>query len=175
MIADDARVAIWGQLVAEGKVEQLFYFGGIKTPEDFLASIKGVNLHVCVVVENETNQVRAIIWLINISGGTAFVHYALIGPFQLAVLRAAVASWCSLRRPDGRPVLRVLLGITPEDLRDALRVIRIMGFASLGTLPSYCRGQGGQGRCEAVPSHYECEKHRQRLPAWGSAARHGDD
>ena len=160
VIGDDALVAIWGRLLAEGKVEQLFYFGGINTPEDFLGYVKGVNLHVCVVAENETNQVRGIIWLTNISGGTAFVHYAAIGPFRRGGGRAAVDYWCSLRRQDGQPVLHVLLGITPEYHRDALRVIRIMGFASLGTIPSYCRGQGGQGRCGAVLSHYECAKHR---------------
>jgi hypothetical protein len=159
-LGDDALVAIWGRLVAEGKVEQLFYFGGINSPEEFLAYIKATNLHVCVVVENATKQVRAIIWLTNISAGTAFAHYATFGGFSRGVGGAALDYWCGLRRPDGQPVLHVLLGITPEYHRDALRVIRIMGFTSLGTIPSYCRGQGGQGRCGAVLSHYECAKHR---------------
>jgi hypothetical protein len=70
VLGDDVIVTIWNRLLAEGKVEQLFYFSAINTPEDFLAYIKAANLHVCVVVENKTNQVRGIIWLTNIGKGT---------------------------------------------------------------------------------------------------------
>ena len=52
------------------------------------------------------------------------------------------------------------MGITPEYHTAALRVIRIMGFTSLETIPSYCASQDGRGRCGGVISYLECAKHR---------------
>jgi hypothetical protein len=52
------------------------------------------------------------------------------------------------------------MGITPEYHTAALRVIRIMGFTSLETIPDYCVSPDGQGRCGAVISYFECANQR---------------
>ena len=91
------------------------------------------------------------------------MHYCMLGPPRRSVGKALLDYWCGLRRTDGQPWLHVLLGITPEYHTAALRVIRIMGFTSLGTIPSYCLTQDGQGRCGAVISYFECAQHRERL------------
>jgi len=46
--------------------------------------------------------------------------------------------WRSFRDPSGEPLIDVLLGITPDTHRLALRVLGIMGFTSLGAVPRYC-------------------------------------
>lgn len=128
---------------------------------------KGKQLHACVVVKANSSWVRSLIWLITISDGSAFVHDGVVGRFCRGLGRAAVDYWSGLKRPDGQSALHVLVGVTPEYHAAALRGFRIMGFTSLITIPNYCRGAKGLGRCGAVISHEDCETHRQRLPAEG--------
>ena len=160
LLADTILEAVWQQIVAEGKVASLFYSGGINSAADFLAYIKASHLHVIFVVESATSQLKGIGWLTNVSGGTGFVHYCMLGPLRRSVGKAAIDYWCGLQRTDGQPWLHVLMGITPEYHTAALRVIRIMGFTSLETIPSYCASKDGQGRCGGVISYLECAKHR---------------
>lgn len=160
LIADNILEAVWQQIVAEGKQDMLFYSGGIHSAVDFLAYIKASHLHVIFVVESATSQLKGIGWLTNVSGGTAFVHYCMLGPPRRSVGTALLDYWCRLRRTDGQPWLHVLMGITPEHHTAALRVIRIMGFTSLETIPSYCASPDGRGRCGAVISYFECAQQR---------------
>lgn len=157
-VSDEALVAIWRQIVAEDKVTQLFYAGGIDGPRDFLGFIKGPGIIACIVVDVETRAASAIGWLTNASGGSAFVHYCVLGTPRRSAGRALLDYWCNFRGPDGRRLFHVLLGITPEHHTAALRVIRIMGFTSLGVIPQYCTVDEGRGRCGAVISFFECPK-----------------
>ena len=162
LLADTILDAVWQQIVAEWKVASLFYSGGINSAADFLAYIKKSHLHVIFAVESATSQLKGIGWLTNVSGGTGFVHYCMLGPPRRSVGKAMLDYWCGLRRTDGQPWLHVLMGITPEYHTAALRVIRIMGFTSLETIPSYCVSQDGQGRCGAVISYLECGNQRSK-------------
>lgn len=155
-IPDEILVSLWQRIVSENKVEQLFYAGGIHSPADFLRFIKTPGLIVCVVVERATRSPAALGWLTNASGGSAFVHYCVFGAPRRAVGKALLDYWCGFRGPDGKRLFHVLLGITPEIHTAALRVIRIMGFTSIGTIPSYCDCAFAGGRRGAVISYYEC-------------------
>jgi hypothetical protein len=158
-IPDAVLVAIWRDIVAENKVEPLFYAGGIDSPADFLRFIKSPALIVCVVVDRIRRHPVALGWLTNASGGSAFVHYCVLGPPRRAIGKALLNYWCQFRGPDGKPLFHVLLGITPETHTMALRVIRIMGFTSIGTIPDYCECAFEGGRRGAVISYYQCPAH----------------
>jgi len=155
-IADTGLIAIWQQIVAEGKVEQLFYAGGIDTPRDFLGFIKSRQVIACVVLDLETRSPAALGWLTNAAGGSAFVHYCVLGRPRRSAGKALLDYWCSFRDPAGKPLFHVLLGITPETHTPALRVITIMGFRSIGMIPRYCEMDRGRTRCGAVISYFEC-------------------
>lgn len=155
-LPDDPLITIWQRIVAEGKVEQLFYAGGIDAPADFLQFIKSRHVIASVVLDLETRLPRAIGWLTNASGGAAFTHYCVLGKPRRSVGRVLLDHWINLRDRDGKRLFRVLLGITPETHPAALRVIRIMGFTSLGTIPRYCQIDRGRICCGGVISYYEC-------------------
>lgn len=154
-ISDEALLAIWRQIVAERKVEQLFYAGGIDTPRDFLSFIKSPQIIACIVLDLDTRSPCAIAWLTNVSGGAAFVHYCALGLFKRSTGKALLEYWCKFRNPDGTRLFHLLLGITPETNTAALRVLRIMGFTSIGTIPNYCHCEFEGGRRGGVISYYE--------------------
>lgn len=155
-LPDDPLIAIWQRIVSEEKVEQLFYAGGIDTPADFLGFIKSSQVIACLVLDLETRSPCALGWLTNAAGGSAFVHYCVLGPPRRSAGQALLDYWCNFRGSNGQRLFRVLMGITPEIHTAALRVIRIMGFTSIGTIPRYCAIDRGRRHCGAVISYYEC-------------------
>lgn len=147
--------AIWEQLVAEGKVEDVFYSGGVASPAEFLRFVANPASSILVGIEAESTAIRGLAWLTNVHDGSAFLHYCTLGGFRRAVARALLAHLESLRQADGRPALDRLLGITPEVNAAALRMLKVMGFTTLGTIPGYCRLASRGGRCGGVISYYE--------------------
>lgn len=154
-ITDDTLVDVWRRIVAEDKVEMVFYSGGVNTPAEFLEFILQPQLLVSLVVDAATGQPRALGWLTNAGEGSAFAHYCVLGPFHRSVGRAMLAHWCGLKDAAGAPMFEILLGITPEVHTAALRLTRIMGFSTIGTIPRYCRCPHAGGRCGGVLSCFE--------------------
>ena len=137
-VGDDHLAAVWGRLVAEQKVGHLFYSGGISTLDDFLRFVRSPDVAACLVSEEPSGEPVVIAWLTNIGNRSAFAHYGVLGRPRRAAGRAVLDYWRSFRDPSGEPLIDVLLGITPDTHRLALRVLEIMGFTSLGTVPRYC-------------------------------------
>jgi hypothetical protein len=160
VVPAETLVEIWRTIVRENKVELLFYAGGINTPAEFLEFITAPRLTVSVVIESNTGHILGLAWLTNASQGSAFVHYCMLGPPRRDVGKALVSHWCGLRDGSGSPLFDVLLGVTPEFHTAALRVVRIMGFTTLGTIPRYCRSPYAGGACGGVISYYECPSGR---------------
>ena len=152
-VPDEALLSLWRRMVAAGKVEQTFYEGGIATPEDFLQLAKSPQIAACLAIDVEARQPAVFAWLTNIENDSAFTHYCVLGTPSRAAGRAVLRFWESLRRPDGRPLLDLLLGITPEIHAPAVRVLRILGFTSIGTIPGYCNCAYAGGKCGAVISY----------------------
>ena len=155
-LAREALLGIWRTIVEEQKVELLFYAGGINTPAEFLEFIAAPRLEVSVASDSATGRPLAIAWLTHASDASAFVHYCVLGPPRRDVGKALLRHWCGLRDPDGAPRFDVLLGVTPDFHAAALRVLRIMGFTTLGTIPRDCHSPFAGGRCGGVISYYEC-------------------
>lgn len=159
-VNDDVLLEVWRQIVAEDKVELVFYSGGINTPAEFLEFILGPDLIVSLVVEAATSRPRAVGWLTNAGEGSAFAHYCVIGPFRRSIGQAMLNHWCGQKDAAGAPKFEVLLGITPEVHTAALRVARIMGFSTVGTIPRYCRCAYAGGRCGGVLTCFENRSRR---------------
>lgn len=157
-VPDEALVSLWRRMVAGGKVEQTFYAGGISSPEDFLHLAKSPQIAACIAIDAEARQPAVFAWLTNIENDSAFAHYCVLGTPSRAAGRAVLTFWESLRRPDGDPLLDLLLGITPEIHEPALRVLRILGFTSIGTIPGYCNCVYAGGKCGAVISYRQFKR-----------------
>ncbi|MFM1902457.1 MAG: hypothetical protein RLZZ440_357 [Planctomycetota bacterium] len=165
VVGEDQLARIWRQMVAEAKVEDVFYAGGVASLEEFVAFAQRNAAHMVLAADAASGAPRGLAWLTNVHDGSAFLHHCSLGGFSRAAARAALAALEALEQPDGQPLLDRLLGITPEANTAALRVLRLMGFRSLGTIPGYCRLAHRGGRCGGVISFYEC---RQRLGRRGA-------
>lgn len=155
LVTDDVLREVWRRIVAENKVELTFYGGGVNTPSEFLEFILQPRIMASLVVEATTGQPRVLGWLTHAGEGSAFAHYCVVGPFQRSLGRVLLDHWCGLTDTTGQPLFDVLLGITPEVHTAALRVARIMGFSTVGTIPKYCRCLSAGGRCGGVLTCFE--------------------
>jgi hypothetical protein len=136
----DAVLAnIWYDLFAEDKTDILFYDGMIKTVDQWLAFIKAPwNFPV---ICHDSDHIVAIAWLNNLDNAAARCHFAFIDDFQRDAGKAIINYWSGLKTVDEKaePIFKVLYGITPETNKLAVRVIKIMGFTIIGTIPYFCK------------------------------------
>ena len=136
-VPDELLDETWRRLVAENKAEQVFYAGGVRSADEFVAFLRSPDITACIALP-DGGEVSVIAWLTNIGNRSAFAHYCVLGRPNRAVGRAVLDYWRSFRDPSGAPLIDVLLGITPETYPLALRVLHIMGFTTIGTVPRYC-------------------------------------
>lgn len=156
-LPDPTLLGIWRQMVAERKVEAVFYAGGVASADDFLRfAAKHAGRMVHAVADD--GRMLGLAWLTNVEDGSAFLHYCSLGRFRRDAARKLLGHFAALGQPDGRPLLDRLLGITPEVNLPALRVLRQMGFTTLGTIPGYCRLAHQGTRCGGVISFLELRR-----------------
>ena len=153
-VSDAHLRAIWERLVAERKAEMVFYAGGISTAEQFVAFMRAPQIAACIAVDAARHPL-IVGWLTNIDNAAAFAHYFVLGRPRRQAGWAMRDYWMDLRQADGTHLLDVLIGITPESHTLALRLLRLMGFTTIGTIPRYCNCVHAGGRQGGVISHYE--------------------
>jgi hypothetical protein len=93
---------------------------------------------IVYVVLNEGVYAAGACWLSHLGKHNAFAHFTFLKRFwgrteQLA--RAVLEYWDGLRRDDGTPLLKCLVGGTPSENRLAVAFARRMGFTVLGAIP----------------------------------------
>lgn len=151
---DDALEYLWAMLVAEGTDKVLFYDGGVEDFEGFTAFVDEDDREFFAV--HAGGAPAAIFWLDGRTTRAARIHFACM---RRAYGRAAriignyVTDWLLSRRgPDGRHALDVLVGVTPETHRLALKFVQDIGFTLVGTVPHALPLADGSGT-GAVISH----------------------
>jgi hypothetical protein len=154
-VSDAWLEEVWWRIVGEGKVEAVFYSGGVSSPNDFLRFVAANDRFMVFSLEGVSGRPRGFAWLTNLHDGSGFLHYCSLGGFGREQARLLMSHWEGLRNADGSPTVERLLGITPEANPAAVRVLKLMGFTTLGTIPGYCRLAHGGGRCGGVISFFE--------------------
>lgn len=149
-ISDEVLHDVWRRIVEEGKVEATFYSGGVNTPAEFLTFLRQRHVMASLAFEHGPDRPRALGWLTHAGEASAFAHFCVLGGFRRSVGEAMLSHWRGLGDATGEPLVDVLLGITPEIHAPALRVARIMGFTTIGTIPRYCRCSYAGVRCGGV-------------------------
>lgn len=152
---DDAGLRrIWTMLVDEGAHRAVFFDGGVDDFEDFMAFADDDDREFFAV--HAGGLPAAVFWLDGRTTRAARIHFAVM---RRAHGRAAriignyVTDWLLSRRgPNGRHALDVLVGVTPETHRLALRFVRDIGFTVVGTVPQALALADGTGT-GAVISH----------------------
>ena len=151
-VSEDMLRDVWRRVVEEGRVETTFYAGGINTPAEFLAFLRQPHVMASLACTRADGRPLALGWLTHAGDHSAFAHFCVIGPFRRSAGKAMLSHWKNLIDATGAPLVDMLLGITPEINTRALRLARIMGFETVGTIPRYCRCAYAGVRCGGVLS-----------------------
>jgi len=155
LVSDELLREIWETMVHQRRVDLVFYSGGVDTVDDFLEFIKSPQRCVSLVVHEESEEILAMGWLTNIESGTPFAHFCAFGKPNRNVGRFLTEHWLNWQDRFGNPKFRLLMAITPENHTIALRMIKIAGFVSAGTVPQMCYCAQTQKYVPGVISYLE--------------------
>lgn len=148
-LPDEFLYSFAAQMVKEGTFHRVFYDGHITTPEQFLESMqKPANVPVFFF---DGSEPLGFAWLNGVSGGLAFAHFggtlAAKGR-SVRVGQMAVRYWFK-----NFEFLELILGITPQPNRIAVRFIERIGFRVLGEIPGMLWDAYQAERVSAVISY----------------------
>jgi hypothetical protein len=149
-LPDEFLYSLAVQMVREGSFHLVFYDGTITTPEAFLETMqKPANVPVFFF---DGSEPLGFAWLNGLSGSLAFAHFAGLKAVRgrsEKVGRLAIKYWMNYM-----PFLNVILGITPEPNRLAIRLIQRIGFRPLGVIPGILFDAYKSERVGALVSYY---------------------
>ena len=137
-VTDEFLLAIWQRMIDEGKARWVFYDGSITTGDEWLLFIKSP-LNYTLTVMDDNGAIRMIAWLNCYENKSARVHYCNLGKYNRGVGKAVREYWSNLRDQDGNRLLKTLVGITPETNNLAVKMVKLLGFTVIGTIPHFCR------------------------------------
>jgi len=129
---------VWEKLEGNGKIEDLFYEGGMRTALEFIEFFQDPNRFLTLGVDADSKQVIAFGFLTNFDSGKAYVHFSFIDEFREELGEMIIDFWRQMVDGKGNKVLDVLIGITPESYRVVIPIIKKWGFQVVGTIPLIC-------------------------------------
>ena len=130
--------SLYSRIVAEGTDKIVFYDGGIKSGEDFLAYMKcGQNF--LLVIENETD-ISAILWINKILYRTCYAHFCgfngSIGAGSVDVGRFAMNHMFGVTDDSGQPCFETVLGLIPSWNIVGIKWLKKVGLVEIGKIPN---------------------------------------
>lgn len=129
-------MGIWNQIIAENKYHDLFYDGTVKDLREWLEYIYNKNNHVSLVLDN-AGHIYHIAWINKFSNGHGFLHHCSLGNYNRGTWPTLKAYFQGMMFND-QPVIKTLMGVTPESNTKAVRLLKIIGWTILGTIPGIC-------------------------------------
>jgi hypothetical protein len=153
-LSDDVMRLVWYRMVAEKKAQVTFYDGGIRTEGDFLAWMKDPQNLPLIVIDGEHKSICMLAWLNNIKDGIAMCHFCVLGPYRKGLGQAVMNYWSSWKDDTGQPLLKTIIGITPEVYHTALKMIKHVGFTLVGIVPNFCKLAYENIRVGGMVSYY---------------------
>lgn len=150
-IPDEVLLGIWNQIVAEGKLEDLFYDGTIKTPFEWMAFIKRPGTYPILIADKNKKTVVHIAWLKDVWDIGAWVHHCSLGKYQRGAWEASRDYWQKYFKH-----LKILLGMTPKVNETAVRFLqKICKFTIVGEIPQMCNMAYKGERVATILSYFE--------------------
>ena len=149
-LPDEFLYSLAIQMVQEGSFHLVFYDGTITTPEAFKALMqKPANVPVFFF---DGSEPLGFAWLNGLNGGLAFAHFGGLKSARgrsVKIGQLAVSYWMANFK-----FLQVILGITPQVNRLAVRFIERIGFKVLGEIPRVLWDAYRAEKVSAVISYY---------------------
>jgi hypothetical protein len=149
-LPDEFLYSLAIQMVREGTFHHVFYDGTITSPEAFLETMqKPANVPVFFF---DGSEPLGFAWLNGLSGNLAFAHFGGLKSARgrsVKIGQLAVKYWMTNFK-----FLSVILGITPQPNRLAVRFIERIGFTVLGEIPGVLFDAFKAEKVSAVVSYY---------------------
>lgn len=131
-IPDELILWIWDKMCESGREKHVFWNGCVRDGLSFIAFLRRYDTYPIVVVDTQKGEPCAIGWLNGVERTHALVHFCVLGKPWPGIGQAALEYWKSFG------LLKVLVGITPETNRPALKYVGKLGFEVVGTIPKLC-------------------------------------
>jgi hypothetical protein len=152
-ITGEFLTQIWEHLQAQGKVEQLFYDGHIRSAEDFIAYLTSPGVFPLLVIDEKKRAVVHVAWLKDTFDGCAWAHHVSIGPYRRGAWETVRDYWKQLG------LIHLLLGLTPAHNSKAVRFLKkVCKFTVVGEVPWVCNMAYEGKRSPGIVSYYELIK-----------------
>lgn len=143
-IPDRLMEALWQKTAADRLHELTFYDGSIVNAGQFLEYMKSDKTLPVIALDHDGPHGFA--WLTEIGGVRAFGHFCMMrdswGESAKMIADQIINYWWSLAGEKG-PILQLIMGLTPEWNKPAVRFIKKLGFTVVGTIPRICNGKDG--------------------------------
>lgn len=132
----EVMAGLWEQITRENKADDLFYDQTVTNLQEWIAYIYHPNNHVVLVID-ETGHVYHIAWLNRYSRGNAYCHHVSLGNYRRRTWPTLVNYWRQLNA-EGKPLVNIILGITPVTNEKAIKLLKMLKFNVLGEIPGLC-------------------------------------
>lgn len=143
-VPDHLMRAVFDLMAEEDLVRRVFYDGKVIDSAQFVETMKCKSNTVVLALDDHAigkEILLAIAWLNGHGPNHAFAHFCVFRAARKItkdVAGTVMGFWWSLKRPSGGPLLRVIMGKTPENNRAATIFLRRIGMKILGTVPAIC-------------------------------------
>lgn len=138
--------ALWERLEDDGLVRHVFFDGSVTDARGFI-TFAGEPGRAFYAVYADGDP-AALFWLDGRCGRSARIHFAVLRDYfgsPARIIGFYVTDWLlHVAGADGRPLIEVLVGVTPRTNAAALGLIRDLGFTVLGAIPHGAPLAGGR-------------------------------
>jgi hypothetical protein len=125
----------------EGTAKKVFHAGSVKAPEHFIKWMKNDKINAVVVIEDDSNIPLAVAWITGMEDRRAWFNFNIFkaawGKRSKEVATAARDHWLYMQDSRGEYLFNLLLGLTPENNRLALRMAKMCGAKPLPVIPNF--------------------------------------
>lgn len=129
--------ALWERLEDDGLTRHVFHDGSVGDAGAFIAFAGAPGRAFYAVYAD--GDPAALFWLDGRAGRSARIHFAVLRDYfgsPARIIGFYVTDWLlSVSGSDGRPLIEVLVGVTPRTNGAALGLVRDLGFTVLGVIP----------------------------------------
>lgn len=157
-IPDETMKGLYRLMVKEGTARTVWFSGGVKTEDDFLAASQSPGALTSIILTPEGHP-AGMVWINNFMQASAQIHFNMFreiwGKRTVEAAHMGLDFFFSLKKPDGEPMFKVFVGLTPEKYRAAIRFIKEVGVTIIGTIPHFLWDAYEKTTIGAVVSYIE--------------------
>lgn len=136
------------RMVAENKLEKVFYDGSVTSPEGFLQMFNEGDQFLYVFMNIE-GKFLGFFWINHFEGPSCRIHFCMFNSAGKNIIKLAKMGLEFLGK-----YFRPLIGITPINNKVACKLIQKCGCISVGVMPEMIYNYYKQQNEEALISYY---------------------